>query len=127
MVIRLKTGCKFYHDGILYHPGDELPETEDSLKLLETGKAERKPDASKLPENKPRKPEGDNTPPPPGNEPPAAESPYDELTVRQMKDLIAERGLSLPKKVNKGALSEVLEAGDKALENDDEGPAGGSS
>jgi hypothetical protein len=100
--IRLLPGMKFMSGGVLYRPGDILPDTEEVRNLIRRGKA-RKIDGSAA----------ENAVPPP-----TAEEEYGDLNVKTLVDLAKERGINIPKGTNKAGLIELLEAWDAAHAED---------
>jgi hypothetical protein len=112
--IRLLPGMKFMSGGVLYRPGDILPDTESARDLVRLGKAQEI-----------EKPATTGT----AAEAliPAAEEnsgDYESQSVKALVDLTKERGIDIPKGTNKAGIIELLEAWDAAhAEDGDEGGA----
>ncbi|MDR1978557.1 MAG: hypothetical protein LBQ42_07470 [Synergistaceae bacterium] len=96
--IRLLPGMKFMSGGVLYRPGDILPDTEDSRNLAERGRAEWI-----------------------GEEIAAVLDGYDgyeEETVKNLVSLAKERDIDIPKGTNKAGIIELLRDWDAQNEGD---------
>jgi hypothetical protein len=102
--IRLLPGMKFMLDGVLYSPGDILPDTEDTRELIKQKKAEWTEEptpclSSSLTEG------------------------YWAETVKYLVALAKEREIDIPKGTNKAGIIELLEVwdADRIEDGDDEG------
>jgi hypothetical protein len=99
--IRLLPGMKFMLGGVLYSPGDILPDTEETRGLIKRKKAEwTEEEAPSVPT------EG-----------------YEAETVKNLAALAKERGIDIPRGTVKAGIIELLEAWDAehAEDGDNEG------
>jgi hypothetical protein len=109
--IRLLPGMKFMSGGVLYRPGDILPDTEETRALAKQGKAQIFEGPANLPDG--------------GKATEAVFEGYEIQSARTLADLTKERGIELPKGINKAGIIELLEAwdADHAEDGDNEGDA----
>ncbi|MDR3230263.1 MAG: hypothetical protein LBT65_02390 [Synergistaceae bacterium] len=91
----LLPGMKFMSGGVLYGPGDILPDAKETPALVARGKAEWIDDA-----------ESEAI-----TEPPILDG-YELKNVRTLAELAKERGIDIPKGTNKAGIIELLEAWD---------------
>jgi hypothetical protein len=91
--IRLLPGMKFMSGGVLYRPGDILPDTESTRALIKRKKAEWTEEEELLP--------------------PVSGGYWDE-TAKNLYALAKERGIDVPRRANKADIVELLEAWDGA-------------
>ena len=101
--IILLPGMKFMSGGVLYKPGDILPDTEDARALVQKKKAALYDDT--LDEDVPSVRETDG---------------YERQRVKDLSDLAKGREISIPSGANKAQIIELLRAWDVENGNDDE-------
>ena len=100
--IILLPGMKFMSGGVLYKPGDILPDTDDARELVQKGKAvlvnrveNETPNEKKV-----------------YGEPDESADGYEKQKVKDLADLARARGINLPSGANKTQIVELLRAGD---------------
>jgi hypothetical protein len=106
--IRLLPGMKFMSGGVLYRPGEILPDTEEAHALVKRKKAEEieAPELDEVPDVTPDNPDG-----------------YESKIVKNLVEIAKERGIDIPKGTNKVGIIELLKAwdADHVKDGDDEG------
>jgi hypothetical protein len=102
--IRLLPGMKFMSGGVLYRPGDILPDTADALELARQKKAEYIDDEN-----------GTQTP-----VLPVDPDSYEAQSVRILESIAKERGVDIPRGTKKAGIIELLKAWDAEHSGDDD-------
>jgi hypothetical protein len=92
--ILLLPGMKFMSGGVLYRPGDILPDTESARNLVKQGKAQEIEDTAPVDAGI-----EDN-------------EDYESQSIRTLVELTKERGIDIPKGTNKAGIIELLKAWD---------------
>jgi hypothetical protein len=101
---------KFISSGVLYSPGDILPDTESARNLMRQGKAQRVEDSMRGMQDETAV---------------SALEGYGNKSAKTLADLAKERGIDIPKGSAKAEIIELLEAwdADRAEGGNNEGDA----